>query len=218
MRKIIWRGRKPDGVTWVYGDLCQRNPDGRVYIRVHDSRANAGRAVKLSAVDADTVGEWTGITDCNGTPIFEGDVCEIWWSDCEPEDVAHIVVKWSECGFYIAEDGTPDEPLEMGASQCVRVIGNIHDSPECAAWHGCATCIYSESWMEDFDGVYRCDYCDTLTGRRGNCPYWNDGTLDDDDDDFDDDYFGGEHEDTEARQPSTLARLLAGMIRQKRKD
>lgn len=206
MNRNIWRGRKPSDGHWVYGDLCSRNMDGRVYIRVLDKRENGGRTIRLCAVETDTVGECTGATDCNGTPIFEGDVLESWFEDCEPEDVSHVVVKWAECGFFLGSDGETDQLLELCMSQYLRVIGNVHDDPDCAAWHGCSTCVYSDTWMEDYDGVFRCDYCDTITGRRGNCPYWSDGSADEEYDEYDDEY----DDFDEPRRPGKLAGIIAG--------
>lgn len=63
-RQIKFRGKRLDGV-WAYGT--------NIYIPIKDkwkTRINGSR------VDPATVGQFTGLKDCNGKEIYEGDILE----------------------------------------------------------------------------------------------------------------------------------------------
>ena len=85
---------------------------------------------RATSVVPETVGQYVGLTDKNGTKIFEGDIVEErWWSGSK-----RVTVRWEDvsCGFEPFSDS-----LEncghcgggMMSESCV-VVGNIHDNPE----------------------------------------------------------------------------------------
>jgi hypothetical protein len=116
MREILFRGQAKDG-RWVFGDLIQGEIDcpewsGAVIIPFSVT-ANAVYVIP------ETVGEFTGFLDYNGTKIFEGDIVR---TKCY-ESVAVVIYHqgaFEVNGLILAE--TYD--ASMG------VIGNIHDNPE----------------------------------------------------------------------------------------
>ena len=95
MRKILFRGKRMDKDEWQQGDLYKYG-DMRVIGRRDD---NDGR-ITTYPVHPDTVGEYTGLLDKNGTRIFEGDILSGLFlfgmpvkGDCEFHDGA-FGVKW----------------------------------------------------------------------------------------------------------------------------
>lgn len=79
------------------------------------------------AVDPETVGQYTGVTDKNGTKIFEGDIVKY-------GDTVHNVVFEQRNGtaFFGLVYSTL-ETLSFGYYQDLKqieVIGNIYDNPE----------------------------------------------------------------------------------------
>lgn len=66
-RQIKFRAKTTANGHWVYGSLIDYGDD-TFAIRNHKSQP---------WVQADTIGQFTGITDRNGTEIFEGDIVRI---------------------------------------------------------------------------------------------------------------------------------------------
>ena len=142
MRDILFRGKRTDNGEWVYGLLC----------RVGDTYANIVRkdTEVLYSVLTNTVGQFTGLTDKNGTKVFEGDIVAI------PPNMSRKstlgVVKFGDYktppygvdktnrGFYIRwyyeneaieEMLRPDIVFWFNYSHVdISIIGNIHDNPE----------------------------------------------------------------------------------------
>lgn len=78
-----------------------------------------------------TLGQYTGLTDKNGTKIFEGDICKFFNDDGE---TSLYSIEWDElnCRFAVryleAKCGTDE--LETNFAENCKVIGNIFDNSE----------------------------------------------------------------------------------------
>lgn len=88
MRQIRFRGFNPL-YGWLYGDLCHcgANLTGPEPVPIVAIVADDGTAME---VDPESVGQLTGLTDCHGVDIYEGDTLyaprigrmyEVCWSD-----------------------------------------------------------------------------------------------------------------------------------------
>ena len=121
MREILFRGKRKLNGEWINGSLLVYG-DGDCDICVPDGYD----ALDKFRVEPDTVGQYTGLTDKNGTKIFEGDIVDIL---NENEETG--VIEWApgEAMFVISSDGWCAS-FDNYWGKDVEVIGNIHDNPE----------------------------------------------------------------------------------------
>ena len=124
MREILFRGKRKTDNEWLYGFpyVTRKNA-----VKINWYCSEFG-SMRTDEVDPETVGQYTGLTDKNGTKIFEGDIVER-FSDGE-----QAVISWLKysacfglsfggwcCGFDDYDDNLPSD---------FEVIGNIHNNPE----------------------------------------------------------------------------------------
>lgn len=77
-------------------------------------------------VNPETVGQYTGLTDKNGTRIFEGDILSAHLDDGYPENETVLEVVWHNNGWY-GKNGKFFDDFDNGFEKYFEVIGNVHD-------------------------------------------------------------------------------------------
>lgn len=137
MREILFRGKVIGRNQWVYGHyfvspLTDENSgeppqSGWCFLSGIGCKPHhiiVQNSVAFS-VDPDTVGQYTGLNDKNGTRIFEGDIVECY--DYGGVKLCVSVVEYYGGGFAPfafpnwEEDKTPEKS---------KIIGNIFDNPD----------------------------------------------------------------------------------------
>ena len=154
MREILFRGKRVDNGEWVYGNYHNHSSEKSISF----FKAFVGTPMTMYAVIPESVGQYTGLTDKNGTRIFEGDVVKLF-------DIAigEIVCECGAFGIscrrqidydYLASEIAPitgcnNKPRfchndnfvslwelysnyneENSEISVIEVIGNISDNPE----------------------------------------------------------------------------------------
>lgn len=121
MREILFRGKF--GNEWKYGFLSIE-PKGLVIKEPYKNESS-----NVWHIDADTVGQYTGMHDKNGTKIFDGDIID--FSDRSDGD-GYGVVKYdaNETEFGIEYDNIYESLGKHYYPEDIEVIGNIYDNPK----------------------------------------------------------------------------------------
>lgn len=124
MRELLFRGKRTDNGVWVYGFLTDRGVKGTV-------KENLA-FINGIEVDASTVGQFTGLTDINGTKIFEGDIIKH-RNNCSvaeyAEDIGRVFYYGETSRFLRTSKLFPDDCPELYANRKYEVVGNICDTP-----------------------------------------------------------------------------------------
>lgn len=138
MREIVFRGKRKDNGEWVEGNYeWYHKPEKHIISNPYTE--------ETKGVIPETVEQYTGLTDKNGTKIFDGDILKgvqyPYFSDGEYNYFAEVV--WFDnCpafGIYTFKNpkakvkgistGNKDYMEDWNPDDW-EVIGNIHDNPE----------------------------------------------------------------------------------------
>ena len=125
MREILFRGKRKDNEEWVKGHLGIEVGNQLVIEYCDFDDILDEYCVKERFIIPETVGQYTGLCDKNGTRIFEGDIIR-------DEDGDIMVVKWQSDGAVFVLEPKPYASIYFYGtlSSRIEVIGNIHDNPE----------------------------------------------------------------------------------------
>lgn len=145
MREILFRGKRIDSGEWEYGGcVFTENKVCLIYNQTHSIDLQG------CTVEENSVGQYTGWTDKNGTKVFEGDIVAIPPNMSRKSTIG--VVKFGDYktppygvdktnrGFYICwyyENEAIEEMLRRDivfwfnySHVEISIIGNIYDNPE----------------------------------------------------------------------------------------
>lgn len=133
MREIFFRAKRKDNGEWIfgsivhqtdyYGDKCDR------WFILEGDHTNDYDIDYPIEVQNETVGQFTGLVDKNGTKIFEGDILTN--PDYPYHTTGAIYYGRTNCsccdgvyGFY------SKEYADLRNADELTIIGNIYDNPE----------------------------------------------------------------------------------------
>ncbi len=120
MREILFRGKNSNG-NWIYGNLNFYPDINRTFIRKNNKELLPSFQSSLEEeVNKKTVGQCVGLTDKNGTKIFEGDIVK-------NDNGMKTSVEFYR-GRYYPFIAFPE--FRCWDEEECEVIGNIHDNPE----------------------------------------------------------------------------------------
>ena len=136
MREILFRGKRIDNGEWVQGDLLQ-NVD---CLKIREQEKDIKHIARSFAVLPETVGQYTGLTDKNGTKIFEGDILKIYGlkpmyvhfnGETLTWEMINVGVPIFEVNHLLNTIDLAWVHQEAAIGEIrTEVIGNIHDNPE----------------------------------------------------------------------------------------
>ena len=139
MREIRFRGKREDSGEWVYGGFYHGimsetdNPFSLDNARIKTIILQEGTYYHVTS---ETVGQYTGLLDKNGTKIFEGDIVK--WghlANSREKPIRIAVVEFNpDIQYRTVTMG--DTYFKQGCFAYaetqfyLEVIGNIHENPE----------------------------------------------------------------------------------------
>lgn len=122
-REILFRAKRIDNDEWIQGAALMLE-DGTCKIAtscIVDTEQDALLIATAYNVNPDTVSQYTGLTDQNGTKIFENDIVLVYGKA--------YTVEWQEeaARFVVSKDGAQFLFNSYWESD-LEVIGNIFDN------------------------------------------------------------------------------------------
>ena len=129
MREILFKGKRVDNGEWVYGSLvealnCVTDKNETFIIEQDATYFTYGEFACAVEVKPETVGQFTGLIDKNGSKIFEGDILL--------KGFEKVLVKWNanQCRWGIYSNNYEICGFNESTQGYFEVVGNIYDNSE----------------------------------------------------------------------------------------
>lgn len=127
MREILFRGKILGLTDWSYGYYAKSGENHFILLDT-DNEDN------YSIVDPETVGQFTGLYDKNGTRIFEGDIVRFDYVNDDGNDAAEdfliIFEKGAFRAQYLGNIKCAPNIFDDIAIEESYIVGNKWDNPE----------------------------------------------------------------------------------------
>ena len=141
MREILFKAKRLDNGEWVEGSLIVLDADSGYYFITEPYQSASTLPVRdliynhTYLVDANTICQYTGLTDKNGNKIWENDVVNIdSYSFWEPEDCCYGVVRYSNAkAAFCLDSGSKWIPMYECTGSYTTIyenFGSILDNPK----------------------------------------------------------------------------------------
>lgn len=127
MRTIKFRARRKNG-KWVVGNFINHFS---TYFKTEERHSiflpkpeNDNGGYWVEDIDPETVGQFTGLYDCEGKEIFEGDILDF--------NGLTVEVRFVRGVFAFLANGDLDEELcgDCRTDLFAKVIGNVYENPD----------------------------------------------------------------------------------------
>ena len=127
MRTIKFRARRKNG-KWVVGNFINHFS---TYFKTEERYSiflpkpeNDNGGYWVEDIDPETVGQFTGLYDCDGKEIFEGDILDF--------NGLTVEVRFVRGVFAFLANGDLDEELcgDCRTDLFAKVIGNVYENPD----------------------------------------------------------------------------------------
>ena len=100
------------------------------FLSWNDSPRKRSYHINNDVVYSETVGQFTGLTDKNGTKIFEGDILNLISPTTNEIKIKNAIVYYSESSFKINKTIGMYSNHLYGWAYSYNIIGNVHDNKE----------------------------------------------------------------------------------------
>ena len=151
MKEYKFRGKKASNGEWVYGYLAEIATDWDFY-NGHGLPIEYSKVIietnlltrPMTTIAPETIGQYTGLKDKNGTKIYEGDILkhhslteqmqkdllhQIIGKAVKEKGMTYIVGKMNN-GYLDEEIKTTNYKALLLSPELFEIIGNIHENPE----------------------------------------------------------------------------------------
>ena len=146
-REILFRAKSIQTDRWISG-YCFEDEDNKSYIgymskkryipdtrdwdiaEYYENNPTYNWVFVKEEVVSETVGEYTGLTDMNGTKIFENDILQV---NYHGNEIGRVCIYY-KFAMYLCSTICGDIDFDtlgmLNANYQLEVIGNVYDNPE----------------------------------------------------------------------------------------